>query len=393
MKIDKPADCTIKYSYSMFGTKEFISPEFSITPGSNELQEIDAYWEHIIKPEKMNEADVKIYLGDNPIEFKVFEQDVCLGTVEVNLSKMYEPNPTMVYQYSINENLNIISKNNHPIGSLDSNFVMLRENCVRCKGCNTINKISTIRKHIGQKKECKRGYSDEDMETLANQLKKRKKEVELFRQKKKYDPKMRSEKHEKLYQPEKRAEKHKNKYDQKKRSLVYEKEKVEMKAFEEKSQRQKWKESWIEDEVERAKEYNSHARDESYGRFQCGLGIMKRLKIEGHSHQKVEDLKDQIESLYEQLEFEDILKELNDVHTKEVFGPIIMETFKEFNLRVCSQWHDLQLRIDLEFKEVSKQKGFSFSCQNEWKYCPLSCRVDGCNRSKFCQDHEKNSES
>ena len=59
MKIDKAIDCNIKYSYSIFGAKEFISPEFSIAPGNNEFQEIDlVYWEHIIKAEKMNEAEV-----------------------------------------------------------------------------------------------------------------------------------------------------------------------------------------------------------------------------------------------------------------------------------------------------------------------------------------------
>ena len=380
MKIGKAADCNIKYSYSIFGTKEFISPEFSIAPGNDEFQEIDAYWEHIIKPEEMNGGQLKKFLDDNPIEIKVFEQNAHLGTVAVNLSKLYEPNSTMVYQDSIKENLNIISEKNHPIGSLDCLFILLRENCVRCKVCNKINKESSIRKHIGQKKECKRGYSEEDMKTLISQSKKRKNEVEVSRQNRKYDPK-------------KRAEKHKNTYDKKKRSAVYEKEKIKMKASKEESWRKDLKKSLIEEEVKKAKEYNSDARDQSNKRFQCGLDIMKRLKIEAQSHQKVKDLKDQIESLAQFLEIEDILKELNDVPTEGAFAKIIGEKFEEFNIKVCNQWHDLQLKIDLEFKEVAKKKGISFTCQNEMDYCPLSCRVNTCHRSRYCQDHEKISDS
>ena len=79
MKIDKAIDCNIKYSYSIFGAKEFVSPEFSIAPGNDEFQEIDlVYWEHIIKAEKMNEVEVKKFLGDNPIEIKVFEENTHL---------------------------------------------------------------------------------------------------------------------------------------------------------------------------------------------------------------------------------------------------------------------------------------------------------------------------
>ena len=380
MKIGKAADCNIKYSYSIFGTKEFISPEFSIAPGNDEFQEIDAYWEHIIKAEEMNGGQLKKFLDDNPMEIKVFEQNAHLGTVAINLSKLYEPNSTMVYQDSIKENLNIISEKNHPIGSLDCLFILLRENCVRCKVCNKINKESSIRKHIGQKKECKRGYSEEDMKTLISQSKKRKNEVEVSRQNRKYDPK-------------KRAEKHKNTYDKKKRSAVYEKEKIKMKASKEESWRKDLKKSLIEEEVKKAKEYNSDARDQSNKRFQCGLDIMKRLKIEGHSHKKVKDLNDQIESLSQFLEIEVILKEVNAVPTEGGFGKIIREKFEEFNKKVCNQWHDLQLRIDIEFKEVAKEKGISFSCQNDRNYCPLSCLVMCCHRSRYCQDHEKISDS
>ena len=149
----------------------------------------------------------------------------------------------------------------------------------------------------------------------------------------------------------------------------------------------------FKEEVKKAKEYNSDARDQSNKRFQCGLDIMKRLKIEGQSHQKVKDLKDQIESLAQFLEIEDILKELNAVPTEGAFAKIIGEKFEEFNIKVCNQWHDLQLKIDLEFKEVAKKKGISFTCQNEMDYCPLSCRVNTCHRSRYCQDHEKISDS
>ena len=186
---------------------------------------------------------------------------------------------------------------------------------------------------------------------------------------------------------------YKKTYDPKKRSTVYEKEKIEMKASKKESGRKDLKESLVENEVKRAKEYNLYARDQSNQRFQCGLDIMKRLKIEGHSHQRVKDLKDQIESLYQFLEIEDTLKELNDVHTQDGFGKIIGEKFEDFNIKVCNQWHDLQLRIDTEFKEVAKEKGISFSCQNDRNYCPLSCMVMCCHRSRYCQDHEKISDS
>ena len=173
--LNEPARCTIRYKYPLFGPNEFVSDTFPIKPGTNESQKIPPFWEHIVPPNVMKEGDLKIFLKKHPLSIKLFENDRHLGTVTINLGRVYDPESQKRGQQSFKEYMNILSTDaGKVIGTIECLLVLVKESCTRCKYCSKIKKNSAIRKHISQSTKCKNAYSEEEMNFLIKESKKKK---------------------------------------------------------------------------------------------------------------------------------------------------------------------------------------------------------------------------
>ena len=388
IQLTKSARCTIRYEYPLFGSNEFISDTFPIKPLTNDSQEIPPFWEHIVPPNLMNEGDLKTFLKNHHLSIKLFEKDTHLGTVTINLARVYDPESQKRNQQSFKEYMNIMSSDAEKvIGTMECLIVLVKESCTRCKFCSKIKKDSVIRKHIGQSTKCKNAYSEEEMNFLVNQSKKRKIQMDVTRNREKYDTKKRKQ----YYDSKKRSERHKNTYDSKERNIRYQREKEEDEEFEEKSTKQTQTRMEIETNVKKSKEYNSKGRDLTNKRFHCGSEMMDCLKLDRISKLKVKFLENRIEELYNQIDIQEAIDEANNLGYEGAFLARIDDVFKEFNIKVCNRWHELQLKIDIEFKAIATNMGESFSCQYERDYCPLYCWV--CSKEHYCQDHKMISET
>ena len=117
IKIDESAECKIRYKYSLFGSEEFISDPFPIEPGTNESQEIpsSAFWEHFIPPDVMNEGDLKTFLKNHPLSIKLYEKKNHLGTVTINMGKLYEPESQKRNPPAFKEFMNIMSTDSEKV--------------------------------------------------------------------------------------------------------------------------------------------------------------------------------------------------------------------------------------------------------------------------------------
>ena len=225
IQLNKSARCTIRYKYPLFGPDEFISGTFLIKAGTNESQEIPslAFWEHIVPSNKMNEKDLETFLHNHPLSIQLFKENTLLGTVTINLGRVYDPESQRKTQQSFKEYMNITSTKAErvsTIGTIECLLVLVKKSCKRCKFCSQVFLYSSIRKHISHSKTCKNAYSDAEMNDLISQSKKRKNEVEVNRQRRNYDKDKRSEKHKKTYDSVKRKEN----YDPEKRLEKLEKE-------------------------------------------------------------------------------------------------------------------------------------------------------------------------
>ena len=199
LKNEKPTECTIRHSYPLFGNEEFISSTFSLKSGTKGDEEngLDL-WEHIVMPQDFKEAEVRRFLTDNPFEIQLFTEENYLGNAKIQLSRIYDPTSQRRNQQSFKEELEIKSSSDVSIGTMGFFFILVTENCIRCKGktCKKeILKMSTALKHITQSKSCKKEYTADDIQELRSQSKKRKNKNDINRQREKYDPKKRSKKH------------------------------------------------------------------------------------------------------------------------------------------------------------------------------------------------------
>lgn len=196
---NQPVFCTVRHKYLLFGDAEFVSPTFSLETGSKGDEEngLDI-WEHIIAPQKMSESEVKNHLKSHPLEISLYEKDDHLGTAEINLGEVYDPKSQKKTQKSFKQNVEIKSTDGNAMGEMGFFFVLVTEEFMRCKSkvCKTkIMKTSSALKHISHSKECKKEYSEIEMQSFRNQAKKRKSEKEIERQREKYDATKRAKKH------------------------------------------------------------------------------------------------------------------------------------------------------------------------------------------------------
>lgn len=354
LQINEPALCTVRYKYSLFGSDEFISGTFPIKSGTNESQEIppSGFWEHIIPPQAMNEGDLKTFLKKHPLSIKLFNENTHLGTVTIDLGRVYDPESQLRTQKSFKEYMNIMSTNAEKvsiIGTMECLLVLVKESCTRCKCCSQIFKYSAIRKHISHSKKCKNTYSDEEMNVLISQSKKRKKEIELKRQRYNYDKDKRSEKHKKTYDPEKRKES----YDPEKKAQKLRKEEEDN----EKRRRAEHQALVNKGYEQDARGLNQKKRDAALICPRCkdceNMWDSDSMVVK----EKLMNMKKEIEDLYEKFEIE-----IDDVVEKGKCLDDHQPLYNKLYLKSWSYYYSYHWKVTAEGKLIARHES------NPWKY-------------------------
>ena len=64
----------------------------------------------------------------------------------------------------------------------------------------------------------------------------------------------------------------------------------------------------------------------------------------------------------------------------------IKTLYKELHLKHCENWHGLQKMMDEEFKDIAKNLGTTFSCENDTLYC---VKCDCCSEYNYCHDNKE----
>ena len=228
LSLNRTVQCMIKCRYQLFSRQEFSSGRtFSVDP--NDSKKIPGhfdskfYKEFIVKPHR-KESEMKDYLKNNPLIIGVYDEEIEIGTVNVNLMKLYEEESFTGAFNSFKEKFQILKKDNmgtsqngETIGMIECFFALETKECSTCKSCNVSYAKSSIFKHLSQNRSCKADHSDNDLlalKNLSNDAQRRKRnEKDKFN----YDPERRAKKHKAAYNPAKRALKHKNSYKPTKR--------------------------------------------------------------------------------------------------------------------------------------------------------------------------------
>ena len=228
LSLNRTVQCMIKCRYQLFSRQEFSSGRtFSVDPNDSKkiptLFDSKFYKEFIVKPHK-KESEMKDYLKNNPLIIGVYDEEIEIGTVNVNLMKLYEEESFTGAFNSFKEKFQILKKDNmgtsqngETIGMIECFFALATKECTTCKSCNVSYAKSSIFKHLSQNRSCKADHSDNDLlalKNLSNDAQRRKRnEKDKFN----YDPERRAKKHKAAYNPAKRALKHKNSYKPTKR--------------------------------------------------------------------------------------------------------------------------------------------------------------------------------
>ena len=234
MDIARPIQCIFKYKFELFSEKEVRTPAMFNVKHGKELQKIPytCRTNTFIIPSKLKEASIQRCFENQLLDIKVFDLDLQIGNCKVNLNKIYNKESQNPRNRSFLEKLPIISEEatdtKSTIGAIEFLFVLIPEECIKCKHCEKIFKVSGILQHLAKIQKCKDSYSDEEMDVLKKNALKRYKKIKnqtaAERDFENYDPKKRAERHKRTYDSKKRAERYKRTYDKVKRKKQYEKD-------------------------------------------------------------------------------------------------------------------------------------------------------------------------
>ena len=244
LSLNRTVQCIIKYQYKNFAKKELSTVmAFSVDPNDSRKISLNNENEFIVKPHK-KESEMKDHLKNNPLIIRVYDEEIEIGTVTVNLMKLYEEKSfkckgtiqSFTEKFQILKNWNMgTSQNGETIGMIECFFALVTKECTTCKSCNVSFAKSSIFKHLNRKKSCKADHSANDMLALTNLSKDVQKRKRNERDKANYDPERRAKKHKAAYDPKKQPLKHKESYKppkrESKRELLDKEMKKEMKNF------------------------------------------------------------------------------------------------------------------------------------------------------------------
>ena len=207
----KQIQCTIRYNYKLFSDTEVCTSIFTINPQEDLPQKIPSsgFNEYQIHS-RIKESEIKDFLKNNPLVIRLFDENTEIGNFSVNLMRLYDKSSFKSKQQSFKEDIPIQEQNHSNnenvgepkiVGKMDCLFVLVKTECIPCKSCNKIFKVSGIQKHLSQRQDCKEGYNDEDIEALKENALKTRKKKQAARELQNYDPFKRAEKHQNHYHP------------------------------------------------------------------------------------------------------------------------------------------------------------------------------------------------
>ena len=387
LSLKRTVQCIIKYQYNLFAKKELSNgKKFSVDPNNPKKISWNPYREFIVKPHKKN-SEMKDHLKNNPLIIRVYDEDIEIGTVNVNLLKLYEEKSFKGTQQSFTEKFQIFKKENtgtsqngEIIGMLECFFVLVTKECTTCKSCNVSFPISSIFKHLNQKKSCKDDHSVNDMlalKNLSNDAQKRKRNE---REKANYDPERRAKKHKAAYDPEKRALKHKKSYKPTKRESLHERIM--------KNRADQDKKDILELAASRencVKDTNKSLLKETKAYFDNNYSRINIEDLSEESLAKIKGLEVNIEKLYQKFDIE--INALNERAKVAALPKDIWTVYHDFNHGAedthgknnnfgshCQGWHKLQSEIHCTLKKIAELQGAGYNCKETRRCCPTFCR-------------------
>jgi hypothetical protein len=343
--IARPIQCIFKYKFELFSKKEVRTPMFNVKPGK-ELQKIPYTCRRntFIIPSKFKEVSIQHVLENQLLHIKVFDLDLHIGNCKVNLNRIY--NKEYQQKRYFLEKLPITNEDETDtkriIGAIEFSFVLVPEECIKCKQCEMIFKVSGILQHLAKKQKCKDSCSDEEMDALKKNALKRYKQIKnqrnAEREFEKYDPKERAKIHKRTYDAKKRSERHEGTYDKLKRRNKYEKDLNNIEQGEKierlEEHRNNALKSAIEDESE-ARERNRYLLSTTQQDYELWVNKFNKKDIPDEIQTKIKDIECSVVNFHQKFEQEiDKLKEKVELAKQKYGGKIPFddagkEDFKE----------------------------------------------------------------
>ena len=399
LSMNRTVQCMIKCRYQLFSRQEFSSGRtFSVDPNDPKkiptLFDSKFYKEFIVKPHK-KESEMKDYLKNNPLIIRVYDEEIEIGTVNVNLMKLYEEESFTGTFNSFQEKFQILKKENmgasqngEPIGMIECFFALATKECTTCKSCNVSYAKSSIFKHLSQNKSCTADHSANDLLALKNLTNDAQRRKRNEREKANYDPERRAKKHKASYDPEKRALKHKKSYKPTKRESLHEKI-MKNRADQDRKdilELAASREDHVKDANKSLLKETKHYFDKNYS----------KIKIEDLSEEtlaKIKKLEVDIEELYQKFDIE--INALNKRAKVAALRKDIWKIYHDFNHGAedthgknnnfgshCQGWHKLQEEIHCTLKKIAELQGAGYDCKDVWDYCPNFC--SHCRKFRGC---------
>ena len=137
MESDQVIKCSITYNYSLFSKEEeIIVDNLVIAPNKREFLRISdpsGFKKHTV-PWSCKESEVKLFLEEQHLDFKVFDKNKLIGTSSANLSRLKTNMAEKVpfgFRYVVE--IPILDTQFKTIGVLDCLFVLETEQFTRCK--------------------------------------------------------------------------------------------------------------------------------------------------------------------------------------------------------------------------------------------------------------------
>ena len=399
LSLNRTVQCMIKCRYQLFSRQEFSSGRtFSVDPNDPKkiptLFDSKFYKEFIVKPHK-KESEMKDYLKNNPLIIRVYDEEIEIGTVNVNLMKLYEEESFTGTFNSFQEKFQILKKENmgasqngEPIGMIECFFALATKECTTCKSCNVSYAKSSIFKHLSQNKSCTADHSANDLLALKNLTNDAQRRKRNEREKANYDPERRAKKHKAAYDPEKRALKHKKSYKPTKRESLHEKI-MKNRADQDRK-----------DILELAASREDHVKDanksllkETKHYFDKNYSMIKIEDLSDETLAKIKKLEVDIEELYQKFDIE--INALNERAKVAALCKDIWRIYHDFNHgdedthgknnnfgSHCQGWHKLQEEIHCTLKKIAELQGAGYDCKDVWDYCPNFC--SHCRKFRGC---------
>lgn len=311
-------NCLVKYKFKLFESldftvqfilndtcrdecEEFSTESFTICSDKKWHEIPDSgYREHIVSPKKST-SYVKNFLENQKFEIMIFDDEVQIGSAMFNLSNLMNEDSKLRY---MKKEAILSIDNPEKIGILHCNFVLEKEECVRCKSCKNIYKNSSIRKHINGK--CKKAYSEEDIKCLIDQSNQKRKEKQAIREKKNYDPEARAKRHRETYNSEARKELYLSKKGEKKSSKV-----PKLSEIAGNDRQQMYEEQRKNDIIKMKKNLDHEAKNlnlnnlrDATNYYQQGMEVIKCMNLEKESVLCLEKLEHKLTKVFDQLDIE-----------------------------------------------------------------------------------------